>query len=68
MENKAVDKDKTCSKCAYGVHRTDPDKFSWLDYECTNDVVLQSSHLPPYRYKDNTCEYFLSTERDKFVW
>lgn len=57
--------DKECQNCAYAVYRDKPEKFNWLEYECTCEEVKKESHLPPYRYKNQSCSHFLATEKNR---
>lgn len=49
--------DKTCSKCAYAVVRSDLEKFPWCKYECTYSDPEEKRHIP-YRLPQDTCEHF----------
>lgn len=49
-----------CQNCAYAVKRSEKKKFSWLEYECTNEDTLKNSRIP-YKYFNSTCENYIPT-------
>lgn len=61
-------KKNVCQYCAYAVEREENDKqlFSWCSLRCTynfgveNDIKMRRV---PYKYKHDTCEHFLPTDR-----
>lgn len=55
---------EVCKNCGYAAKRTDLTKgrFPWCEYICTYPAEDDSRHIA-YKYKHDTCEHFMPTER-----